>query len=61
VVEEIYVALERYGQMTVDQQVFELGPLDAVRVAPASVRERQAGPDVLSVIAFGTHSPGEAR
>jgi quinol monooxygenase YgiN/mannose-6-phosphate isomerase-like protein (cupin superfamily) len=59
VVEEIYVALRGSGQITVDGQHLELQPLDAVRVAPASARELQAGPDGLEVLAFGSHSPGD--
>jgi mannose-6-phosphate isomerase-like protein (cupin superfamily) len=57
--EEIYVALSGRGQITVDDQSFELRPLDAVRVAPASARELHAGPDGLEVLAFGSHSPGD--
>jgi len=59
VVEEIYVALSGSGQITVDDQSFELQPLDAVRVAPASARELHGGPDGLEVLAFGSHSPGD--
>jgi hypothetical protein len=32
---------------------------DAVRVAPGSARELQAGPDGLEVLAFGPHTPGD--
>ena len=39
--------------------VFELQPRDALRVAPASARELEAGPDELEVLAFGSHSPGD--
>lgn len=59
VAEEIYVALRGSGQITVDDQPFELRPLDAVHVAPASARELQAGPYGLEVLAFGSHSPGD--
>jgi quinol monooxygenase YgiN len=33
--------------------------LDATRVAPASARELEAGPNGLEVLAFGSHSPGD--
>ena len=59
VVEEIYVALAGSGRIMVDDESFELRPLDAVRVAPASARELEAGPDGLEVLAFGSHSPGD--
>ena len=59
IAEEIYVALSGSGRITVDEQAFELQPLDAVRVAPASAREPQAGPDGLEVLAFGSHDAGD--
>jgi quinol monooxygenase YgiN/mannose-6-phosphate isomerase-like protein (cupin superfamily) len=59
VAEEVYVALSGRGRIIVDDQPFELSALDAVRVAPASARELQAGPDGLEVLAFGAHYPGE--
>jgi quinol monooxygenase YgiN/mannose-6-phosphate isomerase-like protein (cupin superfamily) len=59
VVEEIYVALTGSGRVMVDNVPFDLAPLVAVRVAPASARELHAGPDGLEVLAFGTHSPGD--
>lgn len=57
--EEIYVALSGSGRLRVDEHSFELRALDAVRVAPASSREFEAGPDGLEVLAFGLHSPGD--
>jgi quinol monooxygenase YgiN/mannose-6-phosphate isomerase-like protein (cupin superfamily) len=59
--EEIYVALSGTGTIRVDDQPFDLAPLVAVRVAPASTRELQAGPDGLEVLVFGTHSPGDGQ
>lgn len=58
-VEEIYVALSGSGRIRVDDALLELGPLDAVRVAPGSQRELEAGPDGLEVLAFGSHVPGD--
>ena len=59
VAEEIYVALSGTGRITVDDDAFELQPLEAVRVAPGSTRELEAGPQGLEVLAFGSHSPGD--
>jgi len=59
VAEEIYVALSGSGRIKVDEELFELRSLDAIRVAPASARELQAGPNGLEVLAFGLHSPGD--
>jgi quinol monooxygenase YgiN len=47
------------GQPLVDEHTFELRALDAVRVAPASTREFEAGPEGVEVLAFGLHSPGD--
>jgi hypothetical protein len=54
-VEEIYVVLSGNGRIKVDEDCFELQPFDAVRVAPGSAREMQAGRDGLEVLAFGSH------
>ena len=59
VAEEIYVAVSGSGRIKVDDELFELRSRDAVRVAPASARELEAGPDGLEVLAFGSHSPGD--
>jgi quinol monooxygenase YgiN/mannose-6-phosphate isomerase-like protein (cupin superfamily) len=59
VAEETYVATGGSGRIKVDAELLELVPLDAVRVAPASVRELEAGPEGLEVLAFGSHSPGD--
>lgn len=59
VAEEIYVVLSGGGRIKVDDERFELRPLDAVRVAPGSARELAAGDDGLEVLAFGAHVPGD--
>jgi quinol monooxygenase YgiN len=59
IAEEIHVTLTGGGHVMVDGEPFDLTPLVAVRVAPASARELHAGPDGLEVLAFGTHSPGD--
>ena len=57
--EEISVALSGSGRIKVDEELLELRSLDAIRVAPASARELEAGPNGLEVLAFGAHSPGD--
>lgn len=57
--EEIYVAVSGSGRIKVDDELFALRMRDAVRVAPASTRELEAGPDGPEVLAFGSHSPGD--
>jgi mannose-6-phosphate isomerase-like protein (cupin superfamily) len=53
--EEVYVVLSGSGRIKLDEEVVELGPLDAVRVAPPVTRAFEAGPQGLEVIAFGPH------
>jgi mannose-6-phosphate isomerase-like protein (cupin superfamily) len=51
--EEIYVVLSGSGRARLDDDIVDLRPLDALRVAPATVRAFEAGPDGLELIAFG--------
>jgi mannose-6-phosphate isomerase-like protein (cupin superfamily) len=53
--EEIYVILTGRGRMKLDDEILEVGELDAVRVAPEVVRAFEAGPDGLEFLAFGPH------
>jgi mannose-6-phosphate isomerase-like protein (cupin superfamily) len=59
--EEIYVILGGGGQIKLDDEFFEVRPLDAIRVAPEVVRAFQAGPEGLEFLAVGAHhdSDGE--
>ena len=53
--EEIYVVLGGSGRVKLDEELVELGPLDAVRVSPGVTRSFEAGPDGLQVLIFGPH------
>jgi quercetin dioxygenase-like cupin family protein len=53
--EEIYVILAGTGHVKLDDELIEVRPLDAIRVAPEVVRAFEAGPDGLEFIAFGPH------
>jgi quinol monooxygenase YgiN/mannose-6-phosphate isomerase-like protein (cupin superfamily) len=57
--EEIYVVLSGSGRVKVDDDVQELAPLDAIRVAPESARAFEAGPEGLEVLAVGARRPGD--
>ena len=46
--------------MRLDEEVVELGPMDAIRVAPGVMRAFEAGPEGLELLAFGTHHEGDA-
>jgi quercetin dioxygenase-like cupin family protein len=51
--EEIYVILSGSGKVKLDDEVAEVRPLDAIRVAPEVVRAFEAGPEGLEFIAAG--------
>jgi uncharacterized cupin superfamily protein len=57
--EEIYVVLNGNGQVKLDDQLIDVGRLDAIRVAPATARAFEAGPEGLEFLAFGPHHPGD--
>ena len=58
--EEIYVVLSGSGQMKLDDELIEIGPMDAIRVAPNVTRMFEAGTDGLELLVFGTHHAGDA-
>jgi uncharacterized cupin superfamily protein len=53
--EEVYVILDGGGRMRLGEDMVEVGPMDAIRVAPGVMRGFEAGPDGLELLAFGTH------
>jgi mannose-6-phosphate isomerase-like protein (cupin superfamily) len=57
--EEIYVVLGGSGRIKLDDEILELQPLDAVRVAPGVVRAFEAGPGGIEVLAFGPRHDGD--
>ena len=57
--EEVFLVLAGGGWMKIDEQVRNVRPLDAIRVAPGSTRALEAGPDGLEFVVFGTHHRGD--
>jgi uncharacterized cupin superfamily protein len=53
--DEINVVLSGSGRVKLDDEVHEIGPLDAIRVAPEVARAFEAGPDGLEYLVFGPH------
>ncbi len=49
------------GRVAVDDEIHEVGRLDAIRVAPGSTRAFEAGPEGLEFLAVGTHHTGDAQ
>jgi mannose-6-phosphate isomerase-like protein (cupin superfamily) len=58
--EEIYVVLSGSGHLKLDDELVEIGPMDAVRIGPSHTRALEAGPDGLEVLAFGPRAEGDA-
>ena len=57
--EEVYVVISGSGRVKLDDDVAEVGRLDAIRVAPTVVRAFEAGPDGLELLAFGARHEGD--
>jgi quercetin dioxygenase-like cupin family protein len=57
--EEVYVVLAGGGRVRLDDEVREIGPLDAIRVSPPVVRAFEAGDDGLTLLAFGPRHAGD--
>ena len=57
--EEIYVVVSGSGRVKLDDEILEIGALDALRVAPQVTRSFESGPDGLELLAFGPHHKGD--
>src|SRR3954447_1969121 len=51
--EEIYVVLEGSATCRLEDEIVQLGPMDAVRVPPEVERGLRAGPEGARLLAFG--------
>jgi len=58
-VEELYVVLAGAGRVKLDDEILDVRRGDIVRVAPPVVREFEAGPDGMELLATGTHAQGD--
>jgi mannose-6-phosphate isomerase-like protein (cupin superfamily) len=54
--EEIYVVLSGSGRLKLDDQILDIGPMDAIRMAPKVTR----GDEGLEILAFGPRHGGDA-
>jgi mannose-6-phosphate isomerase-like protein (cupin superfamily) len=57
--EEVYVVIGGSGRVKLDDDIVELQPLDAVRVAPSVTRQFEGGPEGIQVLAFGPRHDGD--
>jgi mannose-6-phosphate isomerase-like protein (cupin superfamily) len=53
--EEVNVVLSGGGRVKLDDDVVEIGPMDAIRIAPQVTRAFEAGPEGLELLVFGPH------
>jgi uncharacterized cupin superfamily protein len=58
--EEIYVVVSGSGRIKLDDKVEEIGPLDAIRIAPSVTRSLEAGDEGLEILAFSPRAQGDA-
>ena len=58
--EEIYVVLSGAGRVKLNDEIREVGELDAIRVAPEVLRAFEAGPDGLELLVFGPRHAGDS-
>jgi mannose-6-phosphate isomerase-like protein (cupin superfamily) len=47
------------GRFKADDEIFEVALHDVIYVPPRTMREYEAGPDGLEVVAFGPNTRGE--
>lgn len=57
--EEVYLVLSGSGRVKLDDEVIDVGELDAIRVAPGVTRAFEAGADGLELLAFGPRHEGD--
>jgi mannose-6-phosphate isomerase-like protein (cupin superfamily) len=57
--EEVYVILSGDGRVKLEDEIRDVRPLDAIRVAPRTARAFEAGPNGLELLAFGARHAGD--
>jgi mannose-6-phosphate isomerase-like protein (cupin superfamily) len=55
--EEAYLVVSGSGRIKLDEEIVPLRAWDVVRVAPATVRSIEAGPEGLEYVAIGSDRP----
>ena len=58
--EEVFVVLAGSGRVKIDDEIRDVRALDAIRIAPASARAFEAGPEGLEFLVVGPHHAGDA-
>jgi mannose-6-phosphate isomerase-like protein (cupin superfamily) len=55
--EEVYVVTSGSGRAKLGDEIVDLEQWDVIRVAPATVRAFEAGPDGMELVAVGSDRP----
>lgn len=58
--EELYVVVGGSGRAKLGDDIVELKALDAIRIAPDTMRGFEAGPEGIEILAFGAPNLGPA-
>jgi mannose-6-phosphate isomerase-like protein (cupin superfamily) len=58
--EETYVIVSGGGRMKIGDEIVDVKQWDAIRVAPATPRAFEGGPDGIEFLAFGAGEAGDA-
>jgi len=58
--EEVYVVIAGSGRVKLDDELKDVGPLDAIRVGPSVIRAFEAGDEGLELLAFSPRAAGDA-
>ncbi|MCW2981063.1 MAG: cupin protein [Solirubrobacterales bacterium] len=57
--EEVYVVIAGSGRVKLGDEIVDVVELDAIRVSPAVERGFEAGPEGISLLAFGPRHDGD--
>jgi mannose-6-phosphate isomerase-like protein (cupin superfamily) len=57
--EEVYIVIGGSGRLKLDDEIIEIERLDAIRVSPEVMRNFEAGPDGIEVLAVGRRHDGD--
>jgi mannose-6-phosphate isomerase-like protein (cupin superfamily) len=57
--EEVYVVISGSGRVKLDDRIFEIDRLDAIRVAPEVTRMFEGGPEGIELLVFGPRHEGD--
>jgi mannose-6-phosphate isomerase-like protein (cupin superfamily) len=57
--EEVYVVIAGSGRIKIEDEIVDVVELDAIRISPTMGRGFEAGPEGVSILAFGPRHDGD--